>query len=109
MTSQVKGGSPMSATVTVEEAQAKLAELIGTLNPGEEIVITRNNSPIAKLVGQRSSERKRRRTRKLQGDDQSRGRGRRTPERLRGVHAVRLLLDTHAFLWFTDRKDLGRK
>jgi antitoxin (DNA-binding transcriptional repressor) of toxin-antitoxin stability system len=50
----------MSATVTVEEAQAKLAELIGTLNPGEEIVITRDEAPVAKLVGQRSSERKRR-------------------------------------------------
>ena len=48
----------MSATITVEEAQAKLTELIGSLSPGEEIVITQNQQPVAKLVGQRTSERK---------------------------------------------------
>jgi prevent-host-death family protein len=48
----------MSATITVEEAQAKLTELIGRLSPGEEIVITQNQQPVAKLVGQRPSERK---------------------------------------------------
>jgi len=37
-------------TVTVEEAQAKLPELIEKLAPGEELVITRNNQPLAKLV-----------------------------------------------------------
>jgi hypothetical protein len=35
------------------------------------------------------------------GDDYHRGRRRRTPERLHGVHAVNLLLDTHALLWST--------
>jgi len=48
----------MSATITVEEAQATLIELIGRLSPGEEIVITQNQQPVAKLVGQRPSERK---------------------------------------------------
>jgi prevent-host-death family protein len=48
----------MSSTITVEEAQAKLTELIGRLSPGEEIVITQNQEPVAKLVGQRPSERK---------------------------------------------------
>jgi len=38
--------------VTIEEAQAKLPELIEQLSPGEEIVITRNARPVAKLVGQ---------------------------------------------------------
>jgi len=48
----------MSATITVEEAQAKLIELIGRLSPGEEIVITQDQQPVAKLVGQRPSDRK---------------------------------------------------
>jgi prevent-host-death family protein len=46
----------VTATNTVDEAQAKLAELIGRLTLGEEIVITRNYEPVAKLVGQRPLE-----------------------------------------------------
>lgn len=42
----------MSATVTVEEAQAKLKELIHQMTPGEEVVITENQQPIAKLVSE---------------------------------------------------------
>jgi len=38
------------STVTLEEAQAHLAELIERLQPGEELVITRNATPIAGLV-----------------------------------------------------------
>jgi prevent-host-death family protein len=38
--------------VTIEEAQAKLSELIDKLTPGEEVVITRNEQPIARLVGE---------------------------------------------------------
>ncbi|MFI5460909.1 MAG: type II toxin-antitoxin system Phd/YefM family antitoxin [Isosphaerales bacterium] len=48
----------MSATITVEEAQARLTELIGRLSPGEEIVIKQNQQPVAKVVGQRPSRRK---------------------------------------------------
>jgi prevent-host-death family protein len=48
----------MSATITVDEAQAKLTELIGRLGAGKEIVITQNHEPVAKLVGQRPSGRK---------------------------------------------------
>ena len=36
-------------TVTIEEAQAKLSELIGKLTPGEEVVITQNDQPVAEL------------------------------------------------------------
>ena len=43
----------MPASVTVEEAQAKLKKLIDRLAPGEELVITENQQPVAKLVGQR--------------------------------------------------------
>jgi prevent-host-death family protein len=48
----------MSSVITVAEAQAKLKELITSLAPGEEIVITENQRPVAKLVGQPSQQRK---------------------------------------------------
>jgi prevent-host-death family protein len=38
------------STVSVQEAQAKLWELIRKLKPGDEIVITENNQPVARLV-----------------------------------------------------------
>ena len=37
--------------MTIEEAQAKLPELIERLAPGEEVILTRNARPVAKLVG----------------------------------------------------------
>lgn len=45
----------MSVTVTLEEAQAHLAEVISKLAPGQEIVITKNEQPVAILMGQRTS------------------------------------------------------
>ena len=42
----------MSATIALAEAQARLRELIGKLAPGEEVVITDDGNPVAKLVGQ---------------------------------------------------------
>jgi antitoxin (DNA-binding transcriptional repressor) of toxin-antitoxin stability system len=38
--------------VTIEEAQAKLVELVEGLAPGEEMILTRDAQPFAKLVGQ---------------------------------------------------------
>jgi antitoxin (DNA-binding transcriptional repressor) of toxin-antitoxin stability system len=38
--------------MTIEEAQAQLPELIARLAPGEEVLLTRNAQPVAKLVGQ---------------------------------------------------------
>ena len=40
----------MPVTVTLEEAQAHLAELISKLVPGEEVVITDNQQPVARLL-----------------------------------------------------------
>lgn len=37
-------------TVSIQEAQAKLLDLSHKLMPGEEVVITENNQPVAKLV-----------------------------------------------------------
>ncbi len=39
-------------TITLQEAQAQLPDLIHNLKPGEELVITENERPLAKLVGQ---------------------------------------------------------
>ena len=36
--------------VTIEEAQAKLPELIDKIALGEEVIITRNQQPVAQLV-----------------------------------------------------------
>jgi len=38
------------STVTLEDAQARLSELISRLGPDEEIVITRNEKPVARIV-----------------------------------------------------------
>ena len=43
----------MSTMIPVEEAQTKLKELIGKLAPGEEVILTENQRPVAKLVGER--------------------------------------------------------
>ena len=48
----------MSTTVTLEEASARLGELIEHLAPGDEIVITRQNEPVAKLIAQQPPTRK---------------------------------------------------
>jgi prevent-host-death family protein len=46
------------ATVTIQEAQAKLPDLIRKLAPGDEVVITENCQPIAKLISQSQAARK---------------------------------------------------
>lgn len=39
----------MSTTITVEEAQATLPELIARLAPGDQVVIVQGNQPVAEL------------------------------------------------------------
>ncbi len=41
------------ANVTIQEAQAKLPELIHKLKLGEDLVITEDNQPVARLVCER--------------------------------------------------------
>jgi prevent-host-death family protein len=36
--------------VSIQEAQANLSELIHQLSPGEEVIITENDQPVARLV-----------------------------------------------------------
>ncbi len=44
---------PMTTTVTIEEAQVKLKELIQQLGPGEAVIITDNQQAVARLVNDR--------------------------------------------------------
>ena len=37
------------ASVTIEEAQAKLPQLLDAMNPGEEIAITEGGRPLAQI------------------------------------------------------------
>ena len=37
------------ATIAIEEAQAHLAEIIDRLAPGEEVVLTRGDKPVATI------------------------------------------------------------
>lgn len=39
-------------TVTVDEAQARLPDLIAALRPGESVVITRGETPVARLLAE---------------------------------------------------------
>ena len=38
-------------TLTIDEAQARLPQLIDGLRPGDELVITRGDRPVARLLG----------------------------------------------------------
>jgi antitoxin (DNA-binding transcriptional repressor) of toxin-antitoxin stability system len=37
-------------TVTLEEAQSRLSEIIDQLTPDEEVVLTRDDKPVARIV-----------------------------------------------------------
>ncbi len=37
--------------LSLEQAEGHLSEIIDNLSPGEEIVLTRNDKPVAKLIG----------------------------------------------------------
>jgi prevent-host-death family protein len=42
----------MQQTITLEEARGRLEELIAGLQPGEEVVITHQGRPVARLVAE---------------------------------------------------------
>jgi antitoxin (DNA-binding transcriptional repressor) of toxin-antitoxin stability system len=37
-------------TITLEEAQVRLGEIIDNLAPGEEVLLTRDDKPVARLI-----------------------------------------------------------
>jgi prevent-host-death family protein len=43
------------ATISIQEAQSKLSELIHGLAPGDEVIITENDQPVARIVSAASS------------------------------------------------------
>jgi antitoxin (DNA-binding transcriptional repressor) of toxin-antitoxin stability system len=45
-------GGPSMTQVTLEEAQSRLPELIAGLRPGEELQITKDNQPVARIVAE---------------------------------------------------------
>lgn len=45
-------------TIALEEAQAKLAELIERLSPGEALVIIHDEKPVARLLAEEPPKRK---------------------------------------------------
>ena len=47
----------MSTTVSMEEAQAHLPELVARLGRGEELIITQDQRPVAKLVRENLNDR----------------------------------------------------
>ena len=51
-------GKRNMTTVTIEEAQAHLSELIGHLATGEVLVITHNQKPVARLFAEAKPDRK---------------------------------------------------
>jgi antitoxin (DNA-binding transcriptional repressor) of toxin-antitoxin stability system len=42
----------MPTTITIDEAQANLRNLIHQLAPGAEVIITENEQPVAKLINE---------------------------------------------------------
>ena len=44
----------MTTTMALEDIQATLPELLDSLTPGEEVILTRNKQPVAKLVSEAS-------------------------------------------------------
>jgi antitoxin (DNA-binding transcriptional repressor) of toxin-antitoxin stability system len=55
------------SSLTVQEAQAKLSELIHDLKPGDEVFITDNDQPVARLVAAEQRQRIPRRPGTLRG------------------------------------------
>lgn len=42
------------STVSIENAQARLPDLIGSLRPGEAVVITQHDKPVARLIAEKT-------------------------------------------------------
>jgi antitoxin (DNA-binding transcriptional repressor) of toxin-antitoxin stability system len=47
------------ATIPIQQAQAELPALIHGLAPGDELIITENNKPVARIVSSAPNSRKR--------------------------------------------------
>ncbi len=43
----------MQTTLAVEDIKLTLPELLDSLSPGDEVILTRNHQPVAKLVSEK--------------------------------------------------------
>ncbi len=57
----------MSTSITVDQAQSQLKELIAALGPGDEVVLTQDEKPVARLMGANIKPRPRRQLGTLRG------------------------------------------
>lgn len=48
----IRQENAMSIMVTIEEAREKFHELVQQLGPGDELLITENNKPVARLTSE---------------------------------------------------------
>jgi antitoxin (DNA-binding transcriptional repressor) of toxin-antitoxin stability system len=48
----------MQTTLAIEDIKLTLPELLDSLSPGDEVILTRNHRPVAKLVSEKPPERK---------------------------------------------------
>ena len=86
----------MLPTISMEEAQATLPDIISKLGPGEEVVITKDDQPVAKLQSPAAGK-PQPRFGSCQGHADHCDRRRGTSGGLQRVYAMRMLLDTHAY------------
>jgi len=54
-------------TITIEEAQSRLADVIAKLIPGEPLIIVSDDKPVARLIAEDQPERKARRAGSAKG------------------------------------------
>jgi antitoxin (DNA-binding transcriptional repressor) of toxin-antitoxin stability system len=48
----------MQTTMAVEDIKVTLPELLDSLMPGDEVILTRNRQPVAKLISEATKQRK---------------------------------------------------
>ena len=48
----------MQTTLAVEDIKLTLPELLDSMSPGDEVILTRNHQPVAKLVSEKPPESK---------------------------------------------------
>jgi prevent-host-death family protein len=91
-----------SIRFNVAEAKARFAELVRKAMSGEEVIIARDNKPLLKLVPLEPP-RKSSKARFGERPGLDGSRLRRDAEGFRQLRLMRLLLDTHTFLWCRGR------
>ena len=95
-------------SLSIQEAQAQLPDLVHGLTFGDEVLILENDQPVARIDPRRGTIAAGTTTPGLlAGHGPLYGPGLRRPAgRLQGVYGMRLLLDAHALIWYADQDHL---